>query len=133
MDKDRYTKTEAFTVHFEGSDALSGLSSMTAEFNGQSVTDGQVVDLFWLPLGTYTLTVRAEDLAGNVTEASQSIELSATLESLKETVARLCTEGYITKEGTCKELSAKLDAAIAAQNRGNGKATANLCVPFRTR
>jgi predicted outer membrane repeat protein len=131
VDKDRYTKTEPFIVHFNGSDALSGVSSLTAEFNGQSVTDGQVVDLFWLPLGTYTLTARAEDLAGNITEASQSIELSATLESLQETVARLCTEGYIMKEGTCNELSAKLDAAIAAQNRGNDKTAANLLRAFQ--
>jgi hypothetical protein len=131
LDKDRYTKTEPFTAHFNGSDALSGLSSLTAEFNGQSVTDGQVVDLFWFPLGTHTLTVRAEDLAGNVTETSQSIELSATLESLKETVARLCTEGYITKNSTCHRLSARLDAAIVAQNRGHDGRAANLLCAFQ--
>jgi len=131
VDKPSYTKTEKFIIHFSGSDALSGLNSLTAQFNGQSVVNGQTIDLFWLPLGTHTLTVRAEDLAGNVTEVSQSIELSVTLDSLKGTVARLCAEGYITKSGTCNDLSAKLDAALAAHNRGNDKAAVNMLSAFQ--
>lgn len=130
-DQTQYTRTEPFTVHFTGSDAVSGLDSITGKFNGQPVIDEQNIDLFWLPLGTYTLNVRAEDMAGNVTEASQSIELVATLDGLKSTVERLCAEGYITKGDTCNELIKKLDAAIAANNKGNTKTAANILNAFQ--
>jgi len=130
-DQVQYTRVDAFIVNFNGSDTVSGLASITGEFNSQPVVDGQEIDLFWLPLGTYTLTVNAEDIAGNVAEASQSVQLIVSLDGLKGTVARLCTEGYITKSGTCSELSTKLDAAIAAHNRGNVKSAANILSAFQ--
>lgn len=131
VDKPQYTRPEPFIVHFSGSDALSGMSSLTAEFDGQPVVNGQTVDLFGLPLGSYTLTARGEDLAGWVTETSQSIEINATIESLQDTVNRLCQEKSITKSGTCKELSVKLSAAFVAMDRGNTKASANVLKAFQ--
>lgn len=130
-DQPQYTRVEPFIAHFTGSDAISGLASITGEFNGQPVTDGQEIDLLWLPLGTYTISARAEDMAGYVTEGSQNIELIATLDGLKETVARLCAEGYITKSGTCKELTAKLNAALAANSRKNHNAAMNIINAFQ--
>jgi hypothetical protein len=130
-DQTQYTRTEPFTAHFTGSDVISGLESITGEFNGQPVTDGQEIDLFWLPLGPYTLNVRAEDAAGNVTDASQNIELVATLDDLKGTVERLCSEGFITKGSACNELIKKLDAAIAAHNKGSNKTAANILNAFK--
>lgn len=76
IDKDRYTRAESLTVHFSGSDAVSGLNTLTAQFNGQPVVDGQTIHLLELPPGTYTLTVQAEDMAGNRTEVSRSIEVT---------------------------------------------------------
>ena len=131
VDQPSYTRVEPFIVHYTGTDAVSDIASLTAEFNGQPVVNGQTIDLFWLPLGTYSLAVHAEDLAGNVTNVSQSIELMATIESLQGTVNRLCRETNIAKSGTCKELSAKLDAALASRDRGNRIATVQVLKAFQ--
>ena len=117
VDQPSYTRTESMIIHFNGSDSLAGMESLTAELNGQPVVDGQTIDLFRMPAGVYSLTARGEDLAGWVTVKSQSIKMYATIESLQGTVKRLCQEGYIAKNGTCKELSVKLAAALDAMDR----------------
>ena len=109
----------------------SGLASLLALFNNQPVTDGQVVDLFWLPLGTYTLTATGEDNAGWVTTNSKTITLIATIPSLQQTVDRLCAENYITKQGTCTSLSQKLASALSAQQRGQKKTAVHVLLAFQ--
>lgn len=132
-DQIQYTRVQPFTVHYSGYDPEpgSGLASLTGEFNGQPVTNGQVIDLFWLDLGQYTLSATGEDYAGWVTTQSKSIQLIATIESLQQTVQRLCQEGYITKSGICKSLLSKLDSALAAQNRGQNKTAVNILLAFQ--
>jgi len=97
----------------------SGIASLAAQFNQQQVVDGQTIDLFGLALGSYSLTARGEDLAGWVTEKSQSIELYSAIESLQGMVNRLCQEGSIAQWGICNELSAKLRAALAYRDSGD--------------
>lgn len=70
-------------------------------------------------------------MAGNVTEASQSIELIATFENLQETIARLCAEDYITKNDTYNELSSKLDAALYAYSCENNKTAVSILNAFQ--
>jgi hypothetical protein len=132
-DATNYSRVQPFTVHYSGFDPLpgSGLASLTALFNNQPVTDGQVVDLFWLPSGTYTLAVTGQDYAGWVTTNSTTITLIATIPSLQQTVNRLCTENYITKQGTCTSLSQKLASALSAQQRGQNKTAVNVLLAFQ--
>ncbi len=133
VDQAEYTRVQPFVVHFSGYDPEpgSGLASLLALFNNQPVTDGQVVDLFWLPLGTYTLTATGEDYAGWVTTDSKTITIIATIPSLQATVDRLCVEKYITKDGICKSLSQKLKSALAAQQRGQNKTAINILKAFQ--
>lgn len=133
VDQLEYTRVEPFTVHYSGYDPLpgSGLASLTAFFNNQVVTDGQVVDLFWLPLGTYTLTAIGEDYAGRTTSDIESIKLIATIPSLQVTVDRLCADKYITKQGVCKSLSQKLKSALSAQKREQNKTAINILRSFQ--
>jgi len=132
-DQSEYTRVQPFIDHFSGYDPEpgSGLASLLALFNNQPVTDGQVVDLFWLPLGTYTLTATGEDNAGWVTTNSKSITLIATIPSLQQAVNRLCAENYITKQGTCTSLSQKLASALSAQQRGQNKTAVNILLAFQ--
>ena len=132
-DQLQYTRVDLFVVHYNAQDPEpgSGIAQLTANFNGQPVADGQVIDLFSLDLGSYTLSATAEDYAGWVTSQSISIELIATIESLQATVDRFCQEGSISNKGTCQSLWAKLDAALAAQNRGQAKTAVNILGAFQ--
>ena len=132
-DQTQYTRVDPFVVHYNAQDPEpgSGIAQLTANFNGQPVTDGQVIDLFSLDLGSYTLSATAEDYAGWVTSNSVTIELIATIQSLQATVDRFCQEGSISNQGTCQSLWAKLDAALEAQNRGQAKTAVNILGAFQ--
>jgi len=133
VDQPEYTRVQPYIAHFSGYDPEpgSGLASLLALFNNQPVIDGQVVDLFWLPLGTYTLTATGEDNAGWVTTNSKTITLTATIPSLQQAVNRLCAENYITKQGICTSLSQKLASALFAQQRGQNKTAVNILLAFQ--
>lgn len=132
-DQQEYTRVQPFTAHYSGYDPQpgSGIASLIALFNNQPVIDGQVVDLFWFPLGTYTLTATGQDNAGWVTTNSKTITLIATIPSLQQAVKRLCAENYITKQGTCTSLSQKLASALSAQQRGQNKTAVNILLAFQ--
>lgn len=133
IDQPEYTRVEPFVVHYSAFDPEpgSGLAALTGLFNNQPVTDGQTVDLFWLSLGQYTLTATGEDYAGWVTTDSETIQLIATIPSLQQTVSRLCTEKYITKQGICTSLQQKLESALAAQQRDQKKTAVNILLAFQ--
>jgi hypothetical protein len=132
-DQTEYTRVQPFVVHYSGYDPEpgSGLASLTGEFNGQPVTNGQTVDMFWLDLGQYTLNVTGQDYAGWTTMENKSIQLVATIESLQQTVQRLCQEKYITKSGVCNSLLSKLDSALAAQKRGQNKTAVDILLALQ--
>ncbi|GEM_PF-3266899 len=132
-DQAEYTRVQPFVVHYSGYDPEpgSGLATLTGVFNGQFVMDGQVVDLFWLSLGQYTLAATGEDYAGWIATDSESIQLVATIESMQLTVQRLCKENYITKSGICTSLLSKLNSALAAQKRGQNKTAVNTLFAFQ--
>lgn len=132
-DQVQYTRVEPYTVHFSGSDPEpgSGLSNLIGEFNSQAVNNGQLLDLFWLDLGVYTLAATGQDHAGWTTTSSTPVELVATIESLQDTVDRLCVEDYITNTGTCQSLRAKLDAALTAQESGQTTVVLNTLNAFQ--
>lgn len=132
-DQSEYNRLQPYVVHFSGYDPTpgSGLASLNGVFDGHAVVDGQIVDLFWMSLGTYSLSVTGEDVAGWVSQESTSFELIATIESLQGTVDRLCGENYITKSGVCNALSQKLDAAQSAKLRGNMNAAVQILRAFQ--
>lgn len=132
-DKPTYTRVDPFVVHFTGSDPEpgSGLASVTGDFNGQFVTNGQTLDLFWFNLGIYEVKATAKDNAGLTTTSSAPFELIATLDSLQATVDRLCKNNFITNKGICLSLSKTLDAAEAAQKRGLTKAAIDVLKAFQ--
>lgn len=132
-DQSEYTRVQPFVVHYSGYDPEpgSGLASLAATFNGQSVTDGQSIDMFWWNLGQYTLSATGVDYAGWDTTDSKSIKLIATIQSMQQTVGRLCTEKYITKKGICTSLQQKLKAALSAQQRGQKKTAVNILSAFQ--
>lgn len=128
QDQPSYTRTQSFVVHYSGYDPMpgSGLYILKGLFNNLSVSDSQVIDMFWWPLGIYAESAKGEDFAGWVSTDQKSIELVATIESLQSTVVRLCNENFITKQGVCNSLLQKLDAALAARNRNQPQTVINI-------
>lgn len=125
-----YGHHEIVPVDVDVTDAMSGVYDVAITLDGDAIADGDEIDLIDLPLGEHTLAVRAEDTAGNVTETSVIFTVEATLESLRATVERYLTAGAIDDQGVGRSLLAKLDAAIAAEARGNRKVAANQVSAF---
>lgn len=123
-----YTRVDSLVIHYNCSDKTpgSGLVSCTGTFNEHLLDDGQSVDLFWLDLDNHVIYANSEDFAGWLTERNTTFEMLATIESLQATVKRLCTEHYINRKGICNSLSQKLDAVLAARNRGQVNAAINI-------
>ena len=65
-----YTADLDLTVSFSAADALSGVYDVWADLDGTPIVDGATVDLATLSTGAHTLTVEAEDMAGNMTSSS---------------------------------------------------------------
>lgn len=85
-----YLSSGSITIDFEASDVPSGLymPGFIAEMDGQPVTDGQVFNDLTHMAGFHTVTVTAEDFAGNVTSKSVtfSIKIDATVEISPEPI-----------------------------------------------
>lgn len=83
------------SVQFSAADALSEVTSLTADIDGVAVTDGQTVS--GLALGAHTLTVTAVDTFGNT--ATQSVTFNVV-----NSVGKVTIGGWIEladKKGTC--------------------------------
>lgn len=66
-----YTADLDITLAFSATDALSGIHDVSADLDGVTVTNGSTIDLASLSTGSHTLTVVAEDMAGN--SASETV------------------------------------------------------------
>jgi hypothetical protein len=64
-----YEHHQMLGIDLDVMDDPSGVYSVEAKLDGEPVSDGDVIDLLTLTLGQHTLTIRAEDTAGNVAEA----------------------------------------------------------------
>ena len=67
--------TESITIDFEVTDTGSGVAEVHAELNGMPVNDGDVIDIYRLRWGIYTLTVTARDNLGQVSTSSMTFSV----------------------------------------------------------
>jgi hypothetical protein len=77
-----YLTSGSLTIDYEATDVPSGVWGLVADMDGEPVTDGQVFDDLTQMAGFHTVTVTAEDFAGNTTTVSVtfSIKIDATIE-----------------------------------------------------
>jgi hypothetical protein len=109
------------TIGFTVTDAGSGVGEATvkAMLDGAAAADGQVLDMFLLAPGAHAINVAAADNLGNATDTTRTFDLHATSQSLRSNIDRACSEGLITKGGTCKALAATLDQAVGKHAAGD--------------
>jgi hypothetical protein len=125
-----YAHAGTFTVDFDVTDELSGVYSVHAGLDAQAVADGDVISLLDLSLGSHTLTVVAEDTAGNISQASVTFDVIVTFDGLIDAVEELLADGEITKSNVANSLIDKVIAAEDAAERGNINAARNALQAF---
>jgi ElaB/YqjD/DUF883 family membrane-anchored ribosome-binding protein len=109
-----YVNTVQFPITWTASDALSGLATQSATFDGAAVTNGQSINLLNQTIGTHTVTVTATDNAGNVKTTTASFFIVVTATSLSNTIDSLLASGGITNAGQANSLKAKLPSQLNA-------------------
>jgi hypothetical protein len=125
-----YVRTEVLQASWTASDALSGIFSEAGTLDGEPISQGQMLDLWLVPLGTHTVRVTATDKASNASSAEVSFRLIATLPGLIGSTERACNIGWIAQPGVCNSLLAKLRAARRAVERGQKSTAANQLSAF---
>jgi hypothetical protein len=113
-----YQHTDVVAVSFATADATSGTAGTpSAALDGVTI-DAAAMNLLNLALGDHRLVVTANDAAGNVSQASVSFRVTATIDSLMNAVQIYAVAGAIDN-GTYRSLMAKLSDAKEAYGRGN--------------
>jgi 2',3'-cyclic-nucleotide 2'-phosphodiesterase (5'-nucleotidase family) len=108
----------------------AGLLKIWADLDGVPVTDGQVIDLLTLALGDHTLTVYAEDKAGNESNLDVTFSIEASITSLKTTLMRFYGEGEIDNAGVFNSLNKKLVTVEMAYLKGKTNVVQNVLLAF---
>ena len=114
-----YTVAQSVAITCTAGDALSGVDSILSNCPSLSAS------ALSIGLGTTTLTANVFDRAGNATTASTSFTVTVDEDSLCALV-----KVYSTNNGIAHALCAKLDAAAAAEARGQLTAQANILNAF---
>ena len=112
-----YTIDQSVAITCAASDNLSGVASTTcANINGPAYT---------FALGTNTFSASATDLAGNTGNGSTSFTVQVTTAGLGNLVMQ-----FVTNAGVANSMISKLNAAAAAEARGNTQAKAGAIGAF---
>jgi hypothetical protein len=106
-----YVRSARIRGTWTASDSLSGLAANSGKLDGNSVRNGQEIDLFQLTLGSHTFTVDVSDKAGNPSSVAVTFKLVADIASLRETLQRTCVLNWIERESECHDLDHMLQQA----------------------
>jgi len=114
-----YLHSETLTLDFSAEDP-SGVASVTATLDGESVMSGDEIELYTLPLGSHTLVVTAVDNAGNSGTEIVTFNVIATVGSLQDLVNMFFESGYFhSPKGMYTSFIKKLYAAERYIDAGN--------------
>ncbi|MFL6557226.1 MAG: OmpL47-type beta-barrel domain-containing protein, partial [Bacillus sp. (in: firmicutes)] len=107
-----YTIDENVNISCNAGDSLSGVANSTcADISGPAYS---------FKLGNNAYSAQATDLAGNSSKGTTEFTVKVTYNSLIN-----LTKKFVTDSGVANSLTAKLDAAIQSERRGNTNAMDN--------
>jgi hypothetical protein len=112
-----YTIDQTVQITCSAADALSGVASSTCK--------EIAAPAYSFSLGANNFTATAVDKAGNTGSSATSFTVTVTYESLRNLLKR-----FAPQAGMGQSLSAKLDAAEAAEGRGDTQAKAGVLQGF---
>jgi hypothetical protein len=105
-----YPNTNILNIAWTAGDALSGVASQSGTLDGNPITNGQPVNLFFLSLASHTVVVRATDGAGNTNSVSAAFSVIVTASSMIDSVTEELVLGGIDSAGIANSLLSKLGA-----------------------
>lgn len=117
------------TPVFSAQDAVSGVATVTATLDGRSVTSGQALELWRLPLGNHDFTVTARDKAGNTTTKTVAFTTRTSYADIRALITQLRADGLITAQGQ-QRLSVRLAQAEAHAEAGRTSQAAAVLESF---
>ena len=129
----KYTHNQSITLAYAVSDgAGSGVQQFIPKLDGATtvaghgLASGQAINLLTqMTAGTHTFTIAALDNLGNSRLVSASFTIIVTPQSIIDDVAQFYAAGSLKNSGQANSLTVKLNAAAAAQAKGNCKEAAN--------
>jgi hypothetical protein len=120
-----YVHSATLTLNYSVVDPGSGVNTVTVTLDGSTtlaghgLSSGQAINLLTeLGLGSHTFTIDALDNLGNERSVSVTLTIIVTADSIKDDVNQFLASGDIKNAGLANSLLAKLNAAAAAQARG---------------
>jgi len=133
-----YVHSSTLTLNFSVSDGTgSGVKSFAVTLDGSPIVAGHPLVnglninlLTALTVGPHTFTINAVDNLGNASSRSVTFTIIVTPQSIKDDVTQFVASGDIKKDGTENSLLAHLNAAAAAEARGNCTAAENIYQAF---
>ncbi|MFC2047831.1 NosD domain-containing protein [Chloroflexota bacterium] len=125
-----YLRTEPLVIDFDVADICSAVA-YSAILDGDTVSNGQIIDLLLLTLGSHTLTVNAEDSQGNVSDpVSVTFDIVANADSLLLTIEQMFDEGLIDNPGIVNSLLSKITNALDKIDQGKTMPAENILNAF---
>jgi len=126
-----YAHSDVVPLDVDVSDARSDVARTAVLLDGEPF-DAEQIDMLGLSLGEHTVTVTAEDSAGNTGSVEVTFSVEATLASLRAVVERYAAEGSIAEPGVKRSLLQTLDAAQAAVDRGQADVAVRVLGSFES-
>ena len=115
------------TWHAE--DATSGLRTVAATLDGETVLNGRPTALYQLPLGQHAFTVSATDVAGNVQSQTVSFTTTTSLRDVSQLLDRFRATNRLTLS-QYRQLDSLMTKIRRAEANGNDTRTVRLLGTF---
>jgi hypothetical protein len=132
-----YVHSATLTLNYSVVDSGSGVNTVAVTLDGSTtlaghgLSSGQAINLLTeLALGSHTFTIDAIDNLGNERSVSVTFTIIVTADSIKDDVNQFLASGDIKNGGLANSLLAKLNAAAAAEARGQCGTADNIYQAF---
>lgn len=127
-----YLHSDIIAIDFSGTDALSGIFSITGNIKGTPVTGSRKFDMLNLIPGVHEFESIAVDNAGNTRSSSVNFTVVVNIDSLGALNNRAITSGWIGDTETAGSLSQKLTLARQMIDSGQKELANNMIKSYMT-
>jgi hypothetical protein len=118
-DKLTLLQSDALSLEIKADDEQSGVKEIGVTLDGALTTNPIIRGPASLAVGNHTITIRAADNAGNVSEKTFILKVTIDIASLDELLKAGAQQGWITNDGTLNSLSSKVESI--RKDKSDGK------------
>lgn len=110
--------SDILRFELRATDGLSGVKRSSLTLDNQVVATNENISAASLALGTHTLNVEAEDVAGNVTTGNFTFKVGTSWNTITSLINQFLQAGEIKNKGIATSIQVKLDTAKYFHNQG---------------